>query len=231
MGFRSRGAAACGAFALLVAIAALPAGAAGGVSIRLTKTLPAVIRVSQLVTVAGQLHGTRPGEHVTVWLKRNAGWGLAAEQRLGASRRFRLTWKVRGPAYVEALWRVIVNGPGTPLAATPPKSVAIGPAAVYCKAPVPPAVNIPVGDGWIVGGLYGEGGPFPGIYACSSRPYTVTATDSAGNVAASQRVAALHSYTLVVPAGRYTLASGGCHGTATVTAGKQTKANTYCLYP
>jgi hypothetical protein len=39
------------------------------------------------------------------------------------------------------------------------------------------------------------------------------------------------SYTLVLPAGRYMLASGGCHGTATVTAGRQTRANTYCLYP
>ncbi len=79
--------------------------------------------------------------------------------------------------------------------------------------------------------MYGEGGPFPGIYACSSRAYTVTATNRAGKVVASQHVARLHSYTLVVPAGKYGLASGDCHGSATVTAGKQSEANTYCLYP
>jgi hypothetical protein len=181
--------------------------------------------------VAGQVRGARPGSQVALQLKRDARWNLAAVHSLGASGRFRLTWRVSGRDYVQATWRVIATGPGTPPAATPPKNVAIGPAKVYCKPPVPPAVNIPVGDGWIVGGVYGEGGPFPGIYACSGQPYTVTATNHSGDVVASQHVAALHSYTLVVPAGVYTLASDGCHGTATVKAGKQTKANTYCLYP
>ena len=216
---------------MVVAIAASPVGAAGGVSIRITKPLPAVIRVNQLVRVAGRVRGAPPDAMVWIWLKRNAGWRPEAGVSLGITGAFNLRWRVMGQAYVEATWRLAVVKRGSLLAATPPRSVAIGPAAVYCKPPVPPAVNIPVGDGWIVGGLYGEGGPFPGIYACSSRPYTVTATDRSGKVVASQRVAALHSYTLVVPAGTYTLASDGCHGTATVKPGRQTKANTYCLYP
>jgi hypothetical protein len=120
---------------------------------------------------------------------------------------------------------------GQVVVTTPTYTILIGPAKVYCKPPVPPAMMIPVGDGWIVGGLYGEGGPAPGIFACSGDPYTVTATNSSGVVAASQHVAALHSYTLVVPAGKYSLAARGCHGQATVKAGRQTTANTYCLFP
>ena len=92
-------------------------------------------------------------------------------------------------------------------------------------------MNVPVGDGWITGGLYGEGGPYPGFDECSSEPYTETATDGSGMVVSSQNVAARHSYTLVVPAGSYALKSGGCRGMATVKAGRETKANTYCLYP
>ncbi len=50
---------------------------------------------------------------------------------------------------------------------------------------------------------------------------------------ASQTVAGGHSYTLVVPAGTYTLetASGTCHGSATVQPAKQTVADTACYVP
>jgi hypothetical protein len=117
------------------------------------------------------------------------------------------------------------------LAVTSRSQTFVGSAAVYCKPPVPPAVNIPPSDGWIVGGLYEQGGPFPGILECSGAAYTVTAVNSSGTVRASQSVARRHSYTLVVPAGHYTLTSGGCRGTATVRAGRQTKADTYCDLP
>jgi len=93
-------------------------------------------------------------------------------------------------------------------------------------------VNIPVGDGWIVGGAYGIGGAFPGIDECLQQQYTVTATDANGKVQATQTVAAGHSYTLApLPAGTYTLRAGACMGTATVAAGKQTAADADCLYP
>jgi hypothetical protein len=110
-------------------------------------------------------------------------------------------------------------------------TVGVGPAFVRCSAPVPPAINIPAGDGWIVGGLYDEGGPFPGIDECSSSGYTITATVADGTVAATQTVAGGHSYTLVVPAGKYTLNARFCRGQATVTAGRQTAANTICAFP
>jgi hypothetical protein len=93
-------------------------------------------------------------------------------------------------------------------------------------------VNIPVGDGWIEGGVYIEGGPFPGIYECEGQPYRIDAETSSGTVVASQQVAAGHSYTLApVPAGSYKLRANGCFGSATVIAGKGTTANTNCLVP
>jgi hypothetical protein len=108
---------------------------------------------------------------------------------------------------------------------------AIGPAPVLCAPPTPPAVNIPAGDGWIVGGRYTIGGPFPGIDVCDGDQYTVTATDANGVVQATQTVAGGQSYTLVVPAGQYTLDSDFCRGMATVTAGRQTQADTTCAVP
>ena len=90
---------------------------------------------------------------------------------------------------------------------------------------------MPSGDGWITGGVYGEGGAFPGMDACLSQRYTIEALDSGGSVAARETVPGGHSYTLVMPSGSYTLMSGGCRGRATVRAGQQTKANTFCLYP
>lgn len=117
------------------------------------------------------------------------------------------------------------------LVSTSPWQAVVGSAPVYCKPAVPPAVDIPVGDGWIVGGVYLQGGAFPGIDQCDESSYTVTVTNAAGEVVASQNVAPLHSYTFVVPAGSYMLMSGHCGGTATVTAARQTTADTDCDLP
>ncbi|MGI8505879.1 MAG: hypothetical protein ACR2MK_03580 [Solirubrobacteraceae bacterium] len=73
-------------------------------------------------------------------------------------------------------------------------------------------MNIPVGDGWIVGGAYIRGGPYPGLDECESQTYTATATDtSTGATAVTQTVAGGHSYTLVVPAGSYALGARGMY--------------------
>jgi hypothetical protein len=117
------------------------------------------------------------------------------------------------------------------LARTKPVQSGIGAAPQYCAPPAPPAVDIPVGDGWIVGGRYNEGGPFPGIYVCDTQDYTVTAIDANGTVQATRPVAGGHSYTLVLPAGTYTLKSDFCTGMATVAAGQQTAADTVCSVP
>jgi len=127
--------------------------------------------------------------------------------------------------------RVSVRRHGRNLASTSPSTVLVGPPPVHCAPPVPPG-NIPAGDGWIVGGLYNTGGPAPGIHACADQAYTLTVTDAAGATVATVQVPVGRSYTVVLPAGGYTLRSSGfCSGTATVTAGKQTVADTVCLLP
>ena len=118
------------------------------------------------------------------------------------------------------------------LRATPPVQSAVGPAPVYCAPPPPIMQDIPAGDGWITGGDYIEGGPYPGVYECVSQPYTVSALDGSGAVVASQRVAGGHSFALVVPAGTYKLRGSSCgFGSATVTAGRGTHADVVCPVP
>lgn len=224
----------------LAAAAALAAtgGANGRVvaaappAIRLAKALPNVIRIDAELRITGRVEHAPPHTRAVLELKRTSAWRVLARATVRRDGAFTLKWRLpskllTGPSSM----RVAAVQDATLLAATRAEQVGIGPKAVYCAPPVPPAVDIAVGDGWIVGGRYGEGGPYPGIYACDGDAYTVTATAASGMVAATQQVAALHSYTLVVPAGTYTLDSDGCHGSATVTAGKQTTANTYCLYP
>jgi hypothetical protein len=221
---------------LVVAVAAavLTSVASGSphATIKVTTPIPSSIRVGQQLVVKGVVRTVPKGTRVALERQgTKGGWTIVAASFPGKHGGFRLDWRVTGLAYRQATLRVAALFGGQVVVTTPTYTILIGPAKVYCKPPVPPATMIPVGDGWIVGGLYGEGGPAPGIFACSGDPYTVTATNSSGVVAASQHVAALHSYTLVVPAGKYSLAARGCHGQATVKAGRQTTANTYCLFP
>jgi hypothetical protein len=214
-------------------VAAARSGSAGErSSIVLSKPLPNVVRIAERVTVTGRVPTPPRGARVALESARTANWRIVASTSMRGSGAFRLTWQIgkrTAPGPVKL--RLVVIRRGLSLIRTAPLQSYVGPAAVYCKPPVPPAVNVPVGDGWIVGGVYGVGGAFPGIDACSSAAYTVTATDTSGAVVASETVAALHSYTLVVPAGSYTLTSGVCRGTATVTAGRETEADTNCDYP
>jgi hypothetical protein len=97
-------------------------------------------------------------------------------------------------------------------------------------ASVPTAV--PSGDGWIVGGVYLDGGPFPGIYECLGTAQTVEVfAVASGTLATTVHVPARESYSIVLPAGSYTLQAAGCHGTATVVAGHATSADTVCNIP
>jgi hypothetical protein len=203
-------------------------------SVKLSKPMPAIARQGAEVTVAGTVRHSSHGDRTTLELKRiDAGWVALAGSSPGRHGAFTIRWRVphsEAPGPVKL--RVALVHRHKLLAATAPAQSAIGRAAQRCAPPVPPAVNIPVGDGWIVGGAYGIGGAYPGIDQCLQRRYTVTATDSAGQIAASETVAGGHSYTLApLPAGSYTLRAGACTGSATVTAGHQTTANADCLYP
>jgi hypothetical protein len=221
--------------ASLPAVAAVLAGTlAPHASVKLSVPLPPIARQGAEVPVSGTVrHGGR-GDRIVLELKRmDAGWVAVDSSWPGSHGAFWLRWVVPqrelpGPVQL----RVALLHRHKLLAATAPTQSAIGPAAQPCAPPVPPAVNIPVGDGWIVGGAYGIGGPYPGLDQCIQEQYTVTATSSAGLIAATETVAGGHSYTLApLPAGSYTLRAGACTGRATVTAGHQTAANADCLYP
>ena len=203
-------------------------------SIRLARHLPNVVRIGDTVTVAGRLAPAPPGRPAIVLQGRRLhSWLTLARARPTHAGRFVLRWHVRPGTLTGPLrLRVAALARGLVLAATAPVDAGVGPAATRCAPPAPPGNDIPAGDGWIVGGLYDEGGPFPGIDQCSSSAYTITATASDGTVAATQNVPADQSYTLVVPAGSYALsATHLCRGEATVTAGQQTDANTVCAFP
>jgi hypothetical protein len=209
-----------------------PAYEATTAPIRLRGSLPGVVRIAQRVTVTGRVREPSRGARVELELERTVRWRVVASTGVPANGGFSLRWKVQtrieiGPVKL----RLILQARGRPVTSTAPVQSAVGSAAVYCRPPVPPAVNLPAGDGWIGGGVYTQGGPFPGIYACASAAYTITATNAGGAVVASQTFPALRSYTLVLPAGSYMLASGACRGMATVTAGRETKADTDCDFP
>jgi len=218
--------------ALVAPSLALADGSAVQPSIRLARRIPDVVRIGDTLTIRGRVTHAPARSWIALQAERAHPWTTIVRAHPTSGGRFVLRWHLGPSTRTGPLqFRVAVLTAGRALTATHPVTVGVGPAFVRCAALVPPAINIPAGDGWIVGGLYGEGGPFPGIDACSSSPYTVTATASDGTVAATQTIAGLHSYTLVVPAGTYTLSARFCRGQATVTAGRQTKANTICAFP
>ncbi len=200
-------------------------------SIVLDRPLPPGVQVGERLTIAGHARkGPRRGQ---VALESSSGrhWRIRASTALERGGAFALQWVIPNRTEAGRLkLRVVLRRKSRVLAGTPPTESVVGSSSGPCGTRPPPG-NVPAGDGWIVGALFSEGGHPPGTPRCAVEPYTVTASNSAGMVAASQLVPAGDAYTLVVPAGSYTLRSGGCRGTATVAAGQQTNANISCLYP
>jgi hypothetical protein len=222
--------------------------------ILLSHALPTVVRQGQKVLVKGRVAGAvvlpPPCSGACIVFAELLGKRLGGSQTTGSFHvlartaccelhgRFTITWHVPKKFALGVLsLRVAVVYPAAApdqrtLAATAPSTSFVGQAPVYCAPPVPPMVNIPASDGWIVGGAYIEGGPAPGIDLCESQPYSVTALSQAGAVIASEQVAGEHSYMLVVPAGTYQLNAKPCGlGSATVRAGQETKADAICAVP
>ena len=209
-------------------------------AITLAQPLPTIVRNGQTITIAGRVKPDAAGTKIALELHGPGNlapksWTPVVEASPARNGAFTLRWHVSNPSPALVQARVAAIHRHSTIAATAPAQVGIGPAAVPCAPPVPPAINIPVGFGWIEGGLIIQGGAFPGVYECESQPYTITATNTAtGAVAATINVAGGHSYTIVVPAGTYTLtATAGCpgRGSATVSAGSGTTANTFCDVP
>jgi hypothetical protein len=206
--------------------------------------LPDLAREGDRVLVVGRVRGPAPNCHgaceIELEGKRLAQSGSTSAFNVLARvpwqerrNRFSFVWSVpkRLPTGPVTL-RVALTRAHQILALSRTRQAFIGPAPIYCAPPAPPSANLPSGDGWIVGGAYIEGGPFPGVYECFSRPYTVTASDHAGEAVASEQVAGSHSYTLIVPAGSYTLKATPCgFASASVSAGKETRADVVCPVP
>ena len=200
-------------------------------TISLHRPLPNVVRIGEQLTVNGDVRTPPPDARVALESAHGTGWRVLATNRLGRDGAFSLRWQVpKGTPFVPIKLRVVVRRNRIVLAATPATESFVGSAPVYCNPPTRPG-NVPDGSGWIVGGLYIVGGPAPGIIECSGQPYAVAAINSSGVVAAKETVPANGSYTLILPAGSYTLESGCGRGMAIVKVGKQTHADTICDVP
>jgi hypothetical protein len=212
----------------------VPALAQTNRSLVLSKPLPAVVRVGERVIVRGRVAGVPTGTSVRLELRlmgRRA-WQLLARARTRRDGRFTLRWRVRKRPSALASVRIAVYSGKRLLGAGKPAFLAIGSAFVPCAPPQIPKILLKRNYGLVYGGPYIEGGPFPGIDACNTQPYRVTATSSDGTKTVSMDVAGGNSYWLSLPAGNYTLTASSCGtATATVTAGQTTKADLVCAVP
>jgi hypothetical protein len=224
---RSRRGLGVGAAAVLCALVAAGAAFGGIPSVSIAPPLPQVVRGGATVTVSGRVRNPPPGAVVVLEQRASSRWQAIVRGRIRRDA-FTLRWHPSAAGRITV--RVALKLQARDVAVSGAAQVLVGPAPVYCAAPVPPA-QLPAGDGWIVGGLYLEGGPFPGIHQCVAGDYTITVLDQAGDTVATQQVQGGQSYTLVLPAGSYTFSSGFCRGAATVTAGLQSRADTLCDVP
>lgn len=119
------------------------------------------------------------------------------------------------------------------LAAGGAQPVLVGQAPVLCLEPQ--LLVLGPAEGMIVGGVYIDGGPPPGIHACSEGTGTVVDVMGAnGAVVASQTVSEKQSYVFRLAPGSYTLRTEGanhCTAQAVVKAGHVTHADTECAVP
>lgn len=184
------------------------------------------VRLGQVVAVSGT--ATHPPAHARIQLqgRTTGGWHALLTVSFHGDN-FTLHWHVRAREF--QLRAMLLSGRHR-IATSPVASLLVGSAIVRCHPTAAPA-NLSAGDGWIEGGVYFQGGPFPGIDQCQSRSSTITATSVSGSVVARQNLAGGDGYALVVPAGTYQLQDGECAGEATVIAGRRTAADTDCDFP
>lgn len=225
----SRGCIRAVAFVCVVAavldLAAPAAGRATG-RVRVTGSLPREASAQTPIEVTGRVVGAPAGSRVALQKRRARGkWTTIVVVPIRRGR-FLLWWRPRAREFVTL--RLAVRHRGHDLASSATQQLLVGWAPKYCPEPSPP-VNVPPGDGWIVGGVYLSGGPAPGIFACYSGSTTVTVIDETGATVATEQLAGQQSYAFVLAPGRYTLEFDSCISEpAVVSAGAPTKANTVC---
>jgi hypothetical protein len=217
--------------------------AAAGITIHVT-TSPFEGTENQPETFSGKITGAPRGAEALLVAQgirttNPAAWTTIGHAAIGRGH-FTIKWRPTHPGLVP--YRVTVRDHARNLARTKTLTLTVAQPPENC-APAAPPTNVPTGDGWIQGGLYIEGGPFPGVFDCqTSTSYTLSVTGATGATLATQPVAGGASYTVVLPAGSYKLAATDavtptgtagllCTGTATVTAGKGTTADVVCPVP
>jgi hypothetical protein len=208
-----------------------PAGASAAAPVtRITATLPGVATAGTALVVGGRVSHAPAGSTAELEARPPSGggpWTVLAKGRI-TSGRFTISFTPGSAGFVTI--RAIVVRRSRTIAATRSAPLLVGAAPAYCT-PTTSLSPLPPGDGLIVGGVYNVGGPAPGITVCQGQANTVTVTDSFGSPVASVQLAAGQSYAIVVAAGTYTLSAGSCRGSAVVTAGAATHADTVCDVP
>jgi hypothetical protein len=187
------------------------------------------------VSIHGQVTGVPARRAVRLELRQSGTrpWQTLARATTTAGGRFTVNWHVLaahpfGPIQL----RIAAYKASRLLAASRPQSSAIGPAFVPCTPAQIPKLLLPIGYGLVSGGVYVEGGPYPGVDQCNSQPYRVTATNSAGTMTVGPDVAGGHGYWLSLPAGTYTFRASSCAtAMTTVTAGQRTNVDLVCAVP
>lgn len=160
-----------------------------------------------------------------------AGWHTLARASVHGSS-FAVTWHPRADPGSWMIRFALVGRHGSLITTGRVRQVLVGRAPVLCGEPTTPVLS--PGDGAIVGGVYIDGGPAPGVHECQAAATVVNVLDSGGAVVASQTVADDQSYAFQLPPGSYELRSAGsfgCTGQAVVKAGQVTHADTECPVP
>jgi hypothetical protein len=223
-----------GALMLAGSIAlALPAAGLGHGRPRLIASPPNQGRVGEVTHVSGRVQDAPRGTRVALEKHLADGhWAVVAIAPLHGGH-FSIDWQPKIAGF--STLRLALRLHGHDFAISQTADALVGQANVYCsQAPAP--TSLPAGEGWITGGLYIAGGPAPGIFACEAGTHTVSVSDQAGAVVATEQVTGPASYTFILPAGQYKLSEAGAgycrsEGSVTVTAGAQTKADTICSVP
>lgn len=223
-----------GAALALAALAPLGATAAQASAramtpiVELTGGVPQVLAAGSPLKVSGRVLRAPRGALVELQ-RRTAGgpWRVVAH---AAPHRgtFHLSWKP--PAESTLTLRITLRSAARVVSFSTPFQLRTGQKPHLCALPSVQPSSIPAGDGWVEGGEYDSGGPAPGIFACQSGPYTVTASDEEANPTTSMQVTGT-SFVLALPPGFYELeTASGCYSEEVVqiTAGKGVKANVIC---
>ena len=188
-----------------------------------------VMRVGDTAVLNGTVTGVPQGSLVVLQVRNRGGaWRRVARTPLQSGGGVHLLWHIGPAARGKIAWRVLIKRAGRVVGSTAPGQLLVGSPFVACRVPSSD-INVPAGEGAVVGGVYDWGGGSPGFDHCSTARYSAELLDGNGDTAASQSVAGGHGYALAVKPGSYIVQGAGCTGPQVrVTAGEISHADVYC---